>query len=78
MAASTFPQQLDGASREGVALVAPELPADVAVDVLGVELDRAEDDLGGLHDVVADAVSRQPGDAVVGHDLSLLVSPFGP
>ena len=50
-----------------VALPAPELPADVAVDVLGVELDRVEDEPGRLHDVVPDAVPGKPRDAVLAH-----------
>ena len=60
-------QQLDRARREGIALPAPELPADVAVRVLRVELQLVQDEPRRVHDVLADAVARQPGDRVLGH-----------
>ena len=68
IAASTVLQQLDGARRERVALGAPELPADVAVDVLRVEPDPVEDDPRRFHHLDADAVTGQPCDLVLRHE----------
>ncbi len=61
-------QQLDRAGRKGIAFLAPEVPADVAVDVLGVQLDPVQDEPRRLHHVVADAVAGQPGDAELAHE----------
>ena len=38
-----FRQQVDRAVRQRVALVAPEVPADVGVNVVGLEADRLRD-----------------------------------
>ena len=57
-------QQFEGARRQGVALFRPELPADIAVEVFGLEAGGVEDQAGGVAHFLADAISGQPGDAV--------------
>ena len=69
-------EELDGARGEGLALLAPELPADVAVGVGGVELQGVQADLGRLHDLDTDAVTRQPRDFVA-HSFLLASHPVG-
>jgi len=60
-------EQIDGARGEGIAFLAPELPTDVAVDVLGVQTEAIQDDLGSLVDLDADSVAGEPGNAILGH-----------
>jgi len=64
-------QQINRAIGEGVALVAPAVPADIGVDVLGVEADffKDADCLG--QNLIADAVTRHAYDCVFGHISSL-------
>ena len=53
-------QQVERARGQRVAFLAPELPADVAVDVFGLEAGRIEDGARGVAALLADAVARQP------------------
>jgi hypothetical protein len=54
-------EHLDGAGRERVALLAPELPADVAMHVL------VEHEAGRLHHFDADPVAGHPADLILRH-----------
>jgi hypothetical protein len=60
-------EKLDRPLREGVPFAAPELPADVSMNVLGVELDPIEDDLRRFQNFLPDAVSGKPCDLVTSH-----------
>jgi len=63
-------QELDGAGWKGVTLLAPEVPADVARNVIRVELELVENNLCRFEDIHADAIARQPCYFVFGHKLS--------
>ena len=60
-------QQVDRPGRERVPLAAPELPADVARLVDGVEVDGIEDQARRVHDFPPDAVAGKPRDPVSRH-----------
>ena len=60
-------EQVDGALGQRVALVAPVVPADVRVHVLGVESDRVEDPDGFRKDRLAHAVAGHADHCVAGH-----------
>ena len=60
-------EELDGPVGQGIAFAAPEIPADIAVDVLGVDGQLVEDEHGGFDDVLSDPVAGQDGYPVFGH-----------
>src|SRR5262249_14972454 len=60
-------QQVDSAVGQSVAFVAPALPADVGVDIVGVEADGFEDAQSLGKNLIADAVSRHGDYGVLGH-----------
>jgi hypothetical protein len=62
-----MPQQLNGPSRERIALLAPEIPANIPGQILRIELDLIEDNLRRLKHIHPDAVARQPGNSVFRH-----------
>jgi hypothetical protein len=63
-------QQFQRAGGQGIAFFTPELPADVAVEVLGLESGGVEDHAGGVADFRADAVAGKPGYAMFAHALA--------
>ena len=65
-------QELDRAVGKRVPLPAPEVPADVSRQILGVEAHGVEDEPGGVHDVAPDPVPGEPGDAVACHPFLFL------
>src|SRR4051794_13282461 len=66
-------QQLDRTLGERVAVVAPAIPTDVSVNVLGVEADGVEDTNCFWQNLVANAVTRHAHDCVLRHDYFLLM-----
>jgi hypothetical protein len=57
-------EEVDGALGEGLPLLAPEFPADVAVGVGGIELQGIQAEPGRLHDLDPHAIPGQPRDLV--------------
>jgi len=51
------PQQFDGAGGQGIALPPPELPSDIAVQVLGLKAGGVQDHTCGVADFLADAIT---------------------
>src|ERR1019366_7919516 len=66
-----LPQQVKGARRQRIALRAPEIPTDIAAEVVGLEARGVEDQTGGIADLRADAIARQPGYTVSRHGFLL-------
>src|SRR6202162_4713936 len=60
-------QQVDRPGRKRVPLAAPELPADVARLVAGVEVDGIEDQARRVHDFPPDTIAGKPRDPVLRH-----------
>jgi hypothetical protein len=50
----------------------PELPADVAGEILGVKVEFFEHKLRGIEDLDTDPVAREPSDFVFSHIIYLL------
>ena len=63
-------EQVDGAVGERVAFVAPDLPANVGMNVFGVEADGFQDSQGLGKDLIADAVARHGHYCVFRHSCS--------
>ncbi len=61
-------QQLDGALGQRIAFLDPALPADVGVNVLGLEADRVEHANCLGQDLVANAISRHGYDCMFCHE----------
>ena len=59
-----FLEQLDGPRGKGVPLGAPEFPADIALEIVRVKPQPAEDDQGRLDDIFPHSVAGENGDAV--------------
>ena len=64
-------QEINGSVWEGISFRFPELPANVAVNVLDIQFDSVENDSSSFHDIVADAVAREPCNLVLCHEMSL-------
>ena len=61
-------QQIDGALRQGIALSAPAFPADVGMDVFGVEADSFQNPQGLGQNLVADSISGHSDYGMFCHD----------
>ena len=70
-------ERRDGAVGKGVAFFAPELPANVAVDIFSIQFQLVEDDACPLHYVVSDAISWHPCDCVLAHWWGFLLYEYG-
>ena len=68
-----LPQQLDGALGKGIAFLDPALPADVGVDVFGLEADGVEHPNRLGQDLIANAVSGHGYDGMFCHECVPLV-----
>ncbi len=64
--------------RAGRRLRCTRIPSRCRRDVLGIELHRVEHDAGGVHHIVADAVTGHPGDSVFSHRKATLSARFQP
>src|ERR1017187_4391414 len=67
-------QKVEGARRQGIALLAPELPPDFTVEVYGFEAGGIQNYAGRIAHLLADAVPRQPGYSIFAHSSSLRAS----
>jgi hypothetical protein len=54
-------QQFQGPGRQGIALLAPELPADIPMDVLGIKFDLVQDNSRCFQHIHPYPISRKPG-----------------
>ena len=61
------PEGLHGPFRQGISFGLPELPPDVSINVLSIELQSVEDEFCSFHHIVSDPVPGKPGDPVLCH-----------